>query len=170
MLFRYKLSTPRGAVAQLGERRVRNAKVRSSILLGSTNSPFLRCRCPPDTVSVTGDKSLIFNIKPVGFSYRLRLCQTVACLQVHELKGNSRSGTNPAFVGCLSNATLWKTTIMTLKQKRMLTALALAGVLSMAARVEAKQLQPEGAADKRGDQIRLVVSDNRSDKYSRTAR
>jgi hypothetical protein len=28
-----------GAVAQLGERRVRNAKVGSSILLGSTNKP-----------------------------------------------------------------------------------------------------------------------------------
>ncbi len=28
-----------GAVAQMGERRVRNAKVRSSILLGSTNLP-----------------------------------------------------------------------------------------------------------------------------------
>ncbi len=30
-----------GAVAQLGERRVRNAKVGSSILLGSTNSYLL---------------------------------------------------------------------------------------------------------------------------------
>ena len=30
-----------GAVAQLGERRVRNAKVGSSILLGSTKSPTL---------------------------------------------------------------------------------------------------------------------------------
>ena len=30
-------SRQQGAVAQLGERRVRNAKVRSSILLGSTN-------------------------------------------------------------------------------------------------------------------------------------
>lgn len=29
-----------GAVAQLGERLVRNEKVRSSILLGSTNSPY----------------------------------------------------------------------------------------------------------------------------------
>ncbi len=36
LLLRYKLSTPRGVVAQLGERRVRNAKVGSSILLGST--------------------------------------------------------------------------------------------------------------------------------------
>ncbi len=32
-----RLIAPRGAVAQLGERRVRNAKVGSSILLGSTN-------------------------------------------------------------------------------------------------------------------------------------
>ena len=30
---------PRGAVAQLGERRVRNAKVVGSIPIGSTNSP-----------------------------------------------------------------------------------------------------------------------------------
>ena len=35
-LIRCKLLAPRGAVAQLGERRVRNAKVGSSILLGST--------------------------------------------------------------------------------------------------------------------------------------
>ena len=35
-LLRCKLLAPRGAVAQLGERRVRNAKVGSSILLGST--------------------------------------------------------------------------------------------------------------------------------------
>ena len=35
-----KLITPTGAVAQQGERRVRNAKARSSILLGSTNSPL----------------------------------------------------------------------------------------------------------------------------------
>jgi hypothetical protein len=33
---------PDGAVAQLGERRVRNAKVGSSILLGSTISLFLK--------------------------------------------------------------------------------------------------------------------------------
>ena len=32
-----RLLAPCGAVAQLGERRVRNAKVGSSILLGSTN-------------------------------------------------------------------------------------------------------------------------------------
>ncbi len=32
-----RLHAPCGAVAQLGERRVRNAKVGSSILLGSTN-------------------------------------------------------------------------------------------------------------------------------------
>jgi hypothetical protein len=32
-----------GAVAQLGERRVRNAKVRSSILLGSTNTTARQC-------------------------------------------------------------------------------------------------------------------------------
>src|SRR5262249_21514836 len=32
-------STTHGAVAQLGERRVRNAKVRGSIPLGSTNAP-----------------------------------------------------------------------------------------------------------------------------------
>ncbi len=37
LLLRHRLSIPRGAVAQLGERRVRNAKVGSSILLGSTN-------------------------------------------------------------------------------------------------------------------------------------
>ncbi len=37
LLLRCKLSTPRGAVAQLGERRVRNAKVGSSILLGSNS-------------------------------------------------------------------------------------------------------------------------------------
>ncbi len=36
-LFGCRLIAPRGAVAQMGERRVRNAKVRSSILLGSTN-------------------------------------------------------------------------------------------------------------------------------------
>ena len=32
-----------GAVAQLGERRVRNAEVGSSILLGSTNLPGGQC-------------------------------------------------------------------------------------------------------------------------------
>ncbi len=37
MLLQGKLFAPNGAVAQLGERRVRNAKVGSSILLGSTN-------------------------------------------------------------------------------------------------------------------------------------
>ncbi len=36
LLLGYRLITACGAVAQLGERRVRNAKVRSSILLGST--------------------------------------------------------------------------------------------------------------------------------------
>ena len=35
-----KLFTPTGAVAEQGERRVRNPKVGSSILLGSTNSPL----------------------------------------------------------------------------------------------------------------------------------
>ena len=41
-----RIITPqRGAVAQLGERRVRNAKVGSSILLGSTKFPNY-CRCP----------------------------------------------------------------------------------------------------------------------------
>ncbi len=37
LLLGCRLLAPRGAVAQLGERRVRNAKVGSSILLGSTN-------------------------------------------------------------------------------------------------------------------------------------
>ncbi len=37
MLTGYRLFAACGAVAQLGERRVRNAKVGSSILLGSTN-------------------------------------------------------------------------------------------------------------------------------------
>ena len=39
-----------GAVAQMGERRVRNAKVRSSILLGSTNFPicYVDMRHDPD--------------------------------------------------------------------------------------------------------------------------
>jgi hypothetical protein len=36
-----------GAVAQLGERLVRNEKVRSSILLGSTNFLTRRCRTSP---------------------------------------------------------------------------------------------------------------------------
>ena len=39
------LKTRNGAVAQLGERRVRNAKVRGSIPLGSTNPP-IRSRYP----------------------------------------------------------------------------------------------------------------------------
>ena len=37
LLLQHKLSTSRGAVAQPGERRVHDAKVGSSILLGSTN-------------------------------------------------------------------------------------------------------------------------------------
>ena len=37
LLLQHKQSTSRGAVAQLGECRVRNAKVGSSILLGPTN-------------------------------------------------------------------------------------------------------------------------------------
>ena len=45
LLLRYKLSAPCGAVAQLGERRVRNAKVGSSILLGSTKSPLSATDC-----------------------------------------------------------------------------------------------------------------------------
>ena len=38
LLFECRLLVLCGAVAQLGERRVRNAEVGSSILLGSTNS------------------------------------------------------------------------------------------------------------------------------------
>ncbi len=41
LLLECKLLAPRGAVAQLGERRVRNAKVGSSILLGSTKTERL---------------------------------------------------------------------------------------------------------------------------------
>ena len=41
LLLGCRLLAPCGAVAQLGERRVRNAEVGSSILLGSTNLPLL---------------------------------------------------------------------------------------------------------------------------------
>ena len=44
-----RLRCSRGAVAQLGERRVRNAKVGSSILLRSTKIKYLRTR--PDLKS-----------------------------------------------------------------------------------------------------------------------
>ena len=44
MAVRCTLPATRGAVAQLGERRVRNAKVGSSILLGSTTIPSQTCR------------------------------------------------------------------------------------------------------------------------------
>ena len=46
-----------GAVAQLGERRVRNAKVGSSILLGSTNSPLLDWIFPTLEYGTTRDRS-----------------------------------------------------------------------------------------------------------------
>ena len=44
-----------GAVAQLGERRVRNAEVGSSILLGSTNLPGDQCPLAPKAdIHITG--------------------------------------------------------------------------------------------------------------------
>src|SRR5207342_990162 len=58
-----RLSTLRGAVAQLGERRVRNAKVGSSILLRSTNkSSDLRQSRPSAGFFVTVRK--IVRIRP----------------------------------------------------------------------------------------------------------
>jgi hypothetical protein len=45
---------PLGAVAQLGERRVRNAKVRGSIPLGSTNTPSTEVRESPKAGANTG--------------------------------------------------------------------------------------------------------------------
>ncbi len=57
----YRLCTPRGAVAQLGERRVRNAKVGSLILLGSTKYSS------PQTVRL----NMVLNSRKHGFEYYL---------------------------------------------------------------------------------------------------
>ncbi len=61
-----------GAVAQLGERRVRNAKVGSSILLGSTNMVYkntglmLNLQCPSKIAQISCQTSDLIIIAPVA--------------------------------------------------------------------------------------------------------